>query len=249
MLDATAPEMMGHNNPPEPTPYELSKTEIEGLVEEAKCWLDGEPVKDQAVADKIGLLKGKLVKARTTAETRRQEEVKPHNDALKEIQKRYNALIGDTKTTGKGIAILAEEYCDKALEPFLKALAAEKEAKAKAAREAADKAAAEAQAAVRAAQGTDFATQEAAEAILRDAKNAEAAANKAGKDTARVAGAGRSIGLRTTEVLHVTDAIAALRDVGLTDGVKAAFLTAAREYRAEWGRLPAGVTATTERGL
>ncbi|MFG1429369.1 hypothetical protein [Roseixanthobacter glucoisosaccharinicivorans] len=249
MLDTTAPEMMGHNNPPEPTPYELSKAEIEELVEEAKGWLDGEPVKDQAVADKIGLLKGLLRKARQTADGRRKEEVKPLDDAKAEIQARYNALIGDTKKDGKGIAILAEEYCDKALEPFLKALAAEKEAKVKAAREEAEKAAAAAQEAIRAAREADFATQEAAEALLRDAKKAETAANRAEKDTARVAGAGRSIGLRSSEVLHVTDAIAALRDVGLTDGVKAALLTAAREYRVEWGRLPAGVTATTERGL
>lgn len=248
--DTTNPrEQIGGNNPPEPTPYELSKAEIEGLSEEAKCWLDGEPVKDQAIADKIGLLKGLLIKARTLAEARRKAEVKPIDEAKAEIQARYNALIGDTKATGKGVAILAEEYCDKALEPFLKAMADEKEAKAKAAREEAEKAAAAAQEAIRAARDADYATQEAAEALLRDAKKAETVANKAEKDTARVAGAGRSIGLRTTEVLHVTDAIAALRDVGLTEGVRAALLTAAREYRVEWGRLPSGVTATTERGL
>lgn len=169
---------IGHNNPPEPTPYELSKQEIEDLCLEAKNWLDGEPIGRQEVADQIDYLKAMLRDAKKTADERRKAEVKPLDDAKAEIQARYNALIGDTKGSGKGIAILAMEACDKVLAPWLKKLADEKEAAAKKAREEAEAKAKAAQEAVRAAQALDLAAKEEAEALLRDAKKAEATVKK-----------------------------------------------------------------------
>ena len=169
---------IGHNNPPEPTPYELSKQEIEDLCLEAKNWLDGEPISRQDVADQIDYLKAMLRDAKKTADERRKAEVKPLDDAKAEIQARYNALIGDTKGSGKGIAILAMEACDKVLAPWLKKLADEKEAAAKKAREEAEAKAKTAQEAVRAAQALDLAAKEEAEALLRDAKKAEATVKK-----------------------------------------------------------------------
>lgn len=60
---------------------------------------------------------------------------------------------------------------------------------------------------------------------------------------------GRAVSLRTTETLHVDDWHMALRDMGLTEGIKEAILTAARAYRKLHDKLPAGVRAETERGV
>ena len=174
--EANPREVIGGNNPP--TPYELSKQEIDDLCMEARNWLDGEPIGRQEVADQIDALKAQLREAKKTADDRRKVEVKPLDDAKAEIQARYNALIGDTKAAGKGIAILAMEECDKVLAPWLKKLSDEKEAAAKKAREEADAKAKAAQDAIRAASTADLATKEEAEALLRDAKKAEAAVKK-----------------------------------------------------------------------
>lgn len=247
-MNALALAPIGHNNPPEPTPFELSKKEISDLCEEAKNWLDGGPIQSQPVADQIGRLMGMLRDAAKLADARRIEENKPFDEGKAAVQAKYGDLIADTKTQ-KGSATRAIEACKKVLQPWLDQVEKEKrEAAEKAQREADEKARA-AQEAVRAAQGQDFATKEDAEALLRDARKAEAAATKASRDKAHVAGTGRSIGLRTEEVFTVTDAVAAVRDIGATEGIKAALITAAKQYRSEWGHLPAGVTSTNERRL
>ena len=48
----------GGNNPPEPTPFEQSRDEIEGLYLEAKNWADGTPIETQEQADAVGRLRG-----------------------------------------------------------------------------------------------------------------------------------------------------------------------------------------------
>lgn len=197
---------IGHNQPPEPTPYELSKQEIEDLCMEAKNWLDGEPIGCQEVADQIDVLKTQLREAKKAAGERRDAETKPLNDALKEIHGRYNALIGDTKTTGKGTAILAMEACDKVLAPWLQKLADEKAAAERAAREEAQAKALAAQEAIRAAREKDLAAKEEAEALLRDAKKAEAAANKISRTST-----GMTSHLRRTYRPVIVDATAAAK--------------------------------------
>jgi len=246
--EALALAPAGHNNPPEPTPFELSKREIEDLAEEARNWLDGTAIASQEIADQIGKLKGLMSEAIKTADARRKVEVKPLDEAKAEIQARYNPLIADTKgVTGIAVRTIAE--CEKALTPWLLKLERERQAAAEAARKEAEEKAAAAQAAVRAALDLDFAAKEEAEALLVEAKKTEKAAVKLESTKAHVAGAGRAIGLRSVEVIEVQDAVAAVRDIGLTDGMRAAIITAAREYRAEWGKWPAGVSAITERRL
>lgn len=60
---------------------------------------------------------------------------------------------------------------------------------------------------------------------------------------------GRATSMRNKEELTVTDAAAAIAAVGLTDKIRDAILSAARDYRKLNGALPAGVTSTIERGL
>ena len=187
---------IGHNKPPV-TPFDESREEITGLYEEAKLWLDGEPVETQEMADKIGLLLDKIRKASKVADDRRKEEVKPFDAGKKEVQARYNELIGDTKTV-TGIAVKATKACKEALAPYL----AEQDRKQREAEEAARKEAEakrkEAEEAIRASSVANLQEREEAEAKLKEAEKAEKVLSVASKQKAqaKVAG-GRAISLRT----------------------------------------------------
>lgn len=202
-----APATLGHNNPPEPTPFELSRQEIDDLYDEAKHWCDGEPVDNAGAAEKVSLLIDKIRKAAKTADERRIAEAKPHDDAKREIQTRYNTLIGDTKSTGKGKAVLAVETAKAALVPWLKRLEEEQRAAAEVARIAAEEAQAEAIAAMRAArEASDLEAREAAEALAQVAKAADKIATAAENTKAHATGGTRAMGLRTTYRAEMTDA-------------------------------------------
>ncbi|WP_332116025.1 hypothetical protein [Azorhizobium caulinodans] len=247
-MTAEAVATLGHNNPPEPTPYELSKKEIEDLSEEAKNWLDGGPIESQQVADAVGQLMGMLRDAVKTADERRKEENRPFDEGKAEVQARYNVLIGDTKTQ-KGTAVRAIEECKKVLQPWLDEQEKARLAEAKRLRDEAEQKAREAQEAVRAASGADFATRENAEAILRDAQRADKQAAKVENSRAQVTGTSRAISQRTVEVFHVTDAVAAVRDIGMNEEIQEAIIRASKAYRAAWGSLPAGVTSEYKKVL
>lgn len=202
--DAMALAGIGHNGAPEPTPFDLSEQEIGDLYEEAKHWLDGELVQTQAQCDAIQKLMRSIQAAEKLADERRVEEVRPHKEATDEIQSRYNPLIGKTtKITGK--TKLAIDACKKAIQPFLEKVEAEKRERAEAARREADRQREVAEAAIRAAREADLNQREEAEHLLREAKRAEAAANRAENDKAQAKGAGRAASLRTRYVADVTD--------------------------------------------
>lgn len=88
---------IGHNQPPEPTPFELVTTEINDLFDEAKHWADGEPIADDATHDAITKLYDALHEAGKRADALRVAEKKPHDDAVKEIQGRYNPFIQEKR--------------------------------------------------------------------------------------------------------------------------------------------------------
>lgn len=60
---------------------------------------------------------------------------------------------------------------------------------------------------------------------------------------------GKSISMRTVEVLTVTDACEAINNMGLTDKIRDAILSSARDFRKAYGDLPDGVSATQQRQL
>lgn len=202
--------MIGHNNPPEPTPFERSRTEIEGLVMEAHNWADGVPIDSQMMADALGELIEKIRLAIKQADARRDEEKKPLDEQVKAIQAKYNALIGDTKTV-KGSAVLALDACKKVLTPWLLQLEEKLRENARLAREEADRLAAEAKAAFRLSDPTDLAGREAAEQVLQNSRDAQALAKRTEKAKAQSTGGTRAIGLRTKPVVTMTDAMEALK--------------------------------------
>lgn len=193
---------LGHNNPPEPTPFEALQIHIADLMETAQGFLDGEPITTQAVADEVGKLLDAARQADKAAEAQRKIEAKPFDDGKAEVQVRYKPL--STKCD------LVATTAKKALAPFLAAEQARKDAEAAEARRIADAATAKAQEALRAS-GTDLAAREQAEGLLKDAKKAEGIANRAGKDKAMVAGGARSISQRSVWTAVLADPVAALK--------------------------------------
>ena len=177
----TALATIGHNR----SPFELSQDEADGLFLEASNWCDGAPIETQEQDDAVSSLLSQIKAAIKRADDRRKDEAKPHDEAKAAIQARYNTLIGDNKTAGKGKLVLAAEACQKARTPWLvkveeaKRIAAEE---ARAAEAAARKKAAEAFEAARAAQ--DLESKARAEILAKEVAAAERVAAKAEKATA-----------------------------------------------------------------
>ena len=197
---------IGHNR----TPFELIQEKIEGLYEEAKQYLDGAAIESQGQADDLGNLLRMIQAAEKEAEALRKEENKPFDDGKKEVQARYNELIGDTKAK-KGLTVLAKDIIKQALQPWLDKLDAEK-------REAERKAAEEAEQARQAAlakleasrEAPDLSVREEAEELLSDAREAEKAAKSAERDRARAGGIGRAVGMRSVwkaDLVSLNDAV------------------------------------------
>ena len=198
---------IGHNGGPEPTPFERVRDKIDKLFDEAELYLDGEPVNSDGQADDIANLLNMIRAAEKEADEARKDEAKPHDDAKAEIQARYNALIGNTKTV-KGKAVLASEACKKALAPWLQKVGAEKAAAAEAARREADEKRKAAEEAIRSRDAANLEQTAAAEALLKDAKKADAIAKKAEKDGAKAGSStfGRAVSTRTFHRAEVDNA-------------------------------------------
>lgn len=208
-----APEAVaeiGHNNPPEPTPYEAIKLHIEDLLVEARNWADGAVVETQAQADAISRLLEDLRDAETAADRARTDEKRPHDEKAQEVQQRYNVYIAPLKNAQPGKLPLATAALKAALKPFLDKLEADKRAIAEAARKDAEAKAQEAAAALQAAQSSNLEAREAAEELVKEAADAEAAATKAEADKAHAKGGSRALGLKKTFTAVIADRKAAL---------------------------------------
>lgn len=190
---------IGHNHPPEPTPFEQSAEEAEDLFLEASNWCDGAPIENQRQADALAGLRSQIKAAIKRADERRKDEARPHDDAKAEIQARYNVLIGNTKTmTGK--LVLADQACQKALAPWLRKLEDEKRAAAEKARAEEDAKRRDAEEAFhKARESEDLAARAEAERLAKEAAIAERQANRADKAAAT------KTGLKTVVAAEVTD--------------------------------------------
>jgi len=196
-----------HNQPPAdndnaPTPFDLIKTEIEDLYDEAKNWADGEPIASQEMHDVIEKLHEMLHDAGKRADDARIKENEPFDAGKAEVQARYAPLISNTKSV-KGKVVLGKEALAALLLPWRTRVAAEKAAIAAAAKIEADRIAAEAQAAIRASSG-NLEQREKAEELLAEAKQVERFAKRADK------AATTGTGLSSRWVAVMTDEVAAL---------------------------------------
>ncbi|NQZ75824.1 MAG: hypothetical protein HRT61_06880 [Ekhidna sp.] len=190
---------IGHNSPP--TPFDEIETRINELYDEAKLWLDGEPVTKQEQADALNTLANHIRDAAKQADQMRKEEAKPFDDGKKEVQDRYNPLI----QKGKGKTELALNAVKSALKPYLLELDRIQQEAAQKAREEAERAERDAQAAMQHRDPSNIEQNEEAHRLAEQAKAAQQAANKASNAKAHAKGAGRATGLRTRTKVSIVN--------------------------------------------
>lgn len=190
---------IGHNQAP--TPFDEIETKINDLYDEAKQWLDGEPVTTQDQADALNTLANHIREAHKEADQMRKEEAKPFDDGKKAVQERYNPLI----QKGKGKTEVALNAVKSALKPYLLELDRIQQEAAQKAREEAEQAERDAQAAMQHRDPSNLEQQEEANRLAEQAKAAQQAANKAENAKAHAKGSGRATGLRTRTKVSIAN--------------------------------------------
>lgn len=190
----TAVAVIGHNR----SPFELCKEAIEDLYEEAKQWLDGEPVTTQQQADALNTLQTRIRDAAKEAEKYRKAEAKPFDDGKAEVQARYKPVIARADD--------ADSAVKAALKPYLIWLDRQQQEAARLAREEAARKQSEAMEAIRQRDAANLSEREEAERLVKEAKAADEAARKAENAKAHAKGEGRATGLRTVYRAEMADA-------------------------------------------
>lgn len=239
----------GHNNPPTATKF-AGETQ-----DELRKWLVDHPVVENAEHAKAGkLLVDRASDSLKEMEAERAGRVRPLNGQVKTINDQYRQPREQLQTALDVLLKRLDDYATAEEKKRLQA-AAKARKKAEAAIEAAQ-AAARAQEVVaqESAVGVTTDVVEAAEATKdaeREASRLIREAQRAERDTnVRITGGfRRALTRRTTEILEVVDAHEALDELGLTDHIREAILTSARAYRKQFGELPSGVEAQTEKSL
>ncbi len=193
-------DRIGSNNPP---PFDAFSLHIEELIENAKQFLDGEPIASQGQADEIGKLLDMIRTAKKDADKERAAEKKPHDDAAKAVQARWKPLLDRCD--------IAADTAKKALVPWLEHLEAQQRAEAEKARQEAEAKRQAALEAERAAASANLEAIERVEQARKEADQAERAANRADKAKAHAAGGSRAIGLRSYWIAELVDPVEALK--------------------------------------
>lgn len=191
------------------TPFDELEHDIQELYDEAKNWADGEPISSKEQHDAVTEIFKGLQKLGKKAEEMRKTEVKPHDDAKKAVQERFNKLIGDTKSvTGtvvrgkKELNTLLAEWRAEQLK-IKEAEAAELRAKAEADR-------LEAEEAIRASSG-NIEEREKAEELLADAQDTQKMATQFTNKAAK------SKGVKSVFTPEITDAKLAIKHYWVKD--------------------------------
>lgn len=213
---------LGHNNPPEPTPFDGFSVHIRDMFGEAKNFLDGDEIASDGQAQAVAALLDQLRTARKDADKARADEKKPHDDASKAVQAKWKPLLD--------MCELGEKTAKEALAPWLLKQEAEQRAQADAARRDAEEKARIAAEAARAAPANDLTAREDADRLIKDAENAAKFASKAEKAKANATGGARAVGLRSYFTATLTDPVEALKHYKQTrpDDLKAFLLSLAQ---------------------
>lgn len=200
---------IGANNPPEPIETEAQKAfnaikvDIEDLYTEAQNWCDGEPIITDEQAEKVEQLLDMICKSEAAADAQRVKENEPFDTGKAEVQARYSPLISDTKSV-KGLTVKARAACLAVLGPWRQRKEQERIAAAEAARLEAQAKAQAAVEALRQADVTNLADTDRAEEMVREATQAQKAADRAER------GVTKGSGLRSVWTPTLTDPKAAL---------------------------------------
>lgn len=199
---------IGANFPP--SPLALVTERVNGLYDEAKNWLDGAEIENQAMADGVAKLLRLISEAEKDAKAAHDADKAPHLEAGRAVDAAYKPV--------KEKAALAKSAAKAALAPWLIQQEEEKRKTAEEVRRRADEALAAAASAVRSADHANLAEIEAAEQALVDARKLERKAGRAEKDKAGAGvDIGRAVSLRTRYVAHMISAGEALTHYRLTE--------------------------------
>lgn len=238
----------GHNNPPSKI------TDTQEATQRLGNFLRTNPAIDHTNATEAAALIDTSRRVAKDLDDERRAKVDPLNETVRDINATYKPVretfekLLDTLKDRVSQFARREEQRRQAEAVEARRIAEVAEIAARAAEEA------ERQAQIDAAFGAEVdiaAPTAAADQAFATFERADRTAARAERNTpVRLATPmGRAVSLRTTETLHVDDWHMALRDMGLTEGIKEAILTAARAYRKLHDKLPAGVRAETERGI
>lgn len=218
---AGAPPAAGDNGGPpieDPAPkittWEAIQANLDDLLTEAANWADGVEIATQEQADEVGRLRGMLQQAIGAADDARVAEKKPFDDAIAEIQDRYNAYIAPLKNKVPGKASKAVAALGNVLTAWLTKLDNEKRAREAAAAAEAAKAAAAALAAREEAKATtDLQVMDKADDLLANAEDMLRQAKGVAREKVQAGGGDglRVQSLRTTWRAEITDRTAALK--------------------------------------
>lgn len=251
---------IGDNHPP--GPIEHARETIETLGK----WMADHPViQTDADAREAKLLIDRAKTALESVETERDSKVRPLNEQVSAINAEYKALHNpDGKKSGKwGVYDRIFNELKARMEAYLKAEEDKRIEAARIAAEAVRKAEQDARDAearereaienARAGEiGVDVmtATQE-ADASFKTFEQSRRTLEIAQVDSRFKVGGGfqKPLGLRTSKKLVLNDVEAAIKAIGLTEGIREAVLSSARDYRKLRGALPAGVAEIEERVL
>jgi hypothetical protein len=202
---------IGHNNPPADTPFDKAQEAISLLDVEASNWFDGAPIENEAQAATSPA--SSTPRARSGRRpTARKEEKKPHDDAAKAVQEKWNPLL----SAADRIAECARKAQTKWLIKLDEAKRAEAERIRK---EAEEKERAARELASQAAESGKLDDAKARDDAIKESQRAARDAAHADTDRARAKGAGmgRAIGLRTSYRAEVVDRRLLLNHIATTD--------------------------------
>ena len=216
---------------------------------------DTPAIEDGEQAREANEFAGRTERTIKDLEATRRGQVDPLNEQVSVINASFRAIRDPLKRALDELRTRLTSYVNK-VEAKRQAEADRLAREAAEAEAAARKAeAAEAEAVANAAVGEVVdvgAAMEAADIAFNEYSEAQRAALIAQRDvTVRLRSVlgGKARTLRTSEVLHVTDAVAALAELGVTEAITEAILTSARAYRKLHGRLPGGVVAEKVRSM
>lgn len=211
---APIPSIGDNGGPPLLTAWEAIKTNLDDLLTEAANWADGVEITTQEQADEVGRLRGMLQQAIGAADDARVAEKKPLDEAIAEIQDRYNAYIAPLKNKAPGKASKAVAALGNVLTAWLTKLDNEKRAREAAAAAEARKAAAAALAAREEAKAaTDLQVMDKADELLANAEDMLRQAKGVAREKVQAGGGDglRVQSLRTTWRAEITDRTEALK--------------------------------------
>jgi hypothetical protein len=180
----------------------LFAEEIADLFDEAKNWLDGEPIANEDQAKAVSSLLNRLRRVANDADDARKDEKRPHDEAAKAVQGKWKPILDK--------ADLAATAAKQALAPWLQQVEAKQREEAEAARREADRLAAVA-AELHASSAGNLQAAEDAERLLKAAAGAERFAAKAEKAKPLATGGERGVGLIDKFTPELTDSVEALK--------------------------------------